>query len=422
MRHGTLNAPVKDVYGICDAAVSLIDGAWIALRPARLLETDVHFDERFQFHFYDLDLCRRAREQNLSIGVVPLPCVHGSGGGFGSKAWQREARIFCQKWQQPAPREQLQLSTTAADNDMKPCAAFNQGRLAYRAGRYEAAISAFEHAVKEHPQHGWSWLQLANSQRRHGDSRSAIASLRQLTETLPGFCDGWRNLALLLEQEGELEQARYAAERMLLAAPLDPKSIETLALLLLRQDAKEDAESLLRATTQALGAEAQASRLWLQLARLLLSKGDRRRAYLALHNGSLLAGDDPEILLPRATLLLEAGQPETALECVEKVLTGEPNQLDALQRKAEILQFMGQLETSLVVCRQGLALAPDRSELLVLQLYASQMLCAWEERDQQLAAIMRLLEKRSAPEPGQAEEGVIPCRPSGCSPCLCRSP
>ena len=195
---------------------------------------------------------------------------------------------------------------------------FQSGSPRLPGGRYEAAISAFEHAVKEHPQHGWSWLQLANSQRRHGDSRSAIASLRQLTETLPGFCDGWRNLALLLEQEGELEQARYAAERMLLAAPLDPKSIETLALLLLRQDAKEDAESLLRATTQALGAEAQASRLWLQLARLLLSKGDRRRAYLALHNGSLLAGDDPEILLPRATLLLEAGQPETALECVER--------------------------------------------------------------------------------------------------------
>ena len=33
-------------------------------------------------------------------------------------------------------------------------------------------------------------------------------------------------------------------------------TIETLALLLLRQDAKEDAESLLRATTQALEAEA----------------------------------------------------------------------------------------------------------------------------------------------------------------------
>lgn len=413
IRHGTPDAPAKDVYGLCNTPVSLIDGAWIALRPARLLEADVHFDERFRFHFYDLDLCRRARERGLSIGVVPLPCMHGSGGGFGSEAWQREARHFCQKWKQPAPLEPLPPRPTSVDVHVEPSAAFQQGRLAYRAGRYKEAIAAFERAVRERPQHGWSWLQLANSQRRHGDPRAAIASLRRLTETLPGFRDGWRNLALLLEQEGELEEARCAAERMLLAAPRDPEAIETLALLLLRQNAKEDAESLLRAATQALGREAQASRLWLQLARLLLSKGDSRRAYLALHNGSLLAGDDPEILLPKAALLLEAGQPEAALEGVEQVLAVHPEQLDALQRKAEILQFMGELELSLAVCRQGLALAPNRIELLLLQLYASQMLCAWEEREQQLEAIMRALEKRSAPEPGRAEEGVIPLSPFG---------
>ena len=413
MRHGKPDAPQKDVYGLNDAAVSLIDGAWIALRPARLLEADVHFDERFQFHFYDLDLCRWARERGLSIGVVPLPCVHASGGSFGSEAWQREARHFCQKRKQPAPLEQLPPSPTSLDVHVEPSAAFQRGRLAYRAGCYKEAIAAFERDVRERPQHGWSWLQLANSQRRHGDPSAAIASLRRLTETLPSFRDGWRNLALLLEQEGELEQARCAAERMLLAAPRDPEAIETLALLLLRQNANEDAESLLRASTQALGSEAQASRLWLQLARLLLSQGDARRAYLALHNGSLLAGDDPEILLPKAALLLEAGQPEAALEGVEQVLAEHPEQLDALQRKAEILQFMGELELSLAVCRQGLTLAPNRIELLLLQLYASQMLCAWEERDQQLEAIVRALEERSAPEPGKAEEGVIPLPPFG---------
>lgn len=413
MRHGTPDTPVKAVYGLCHTPVSLIDGAWIAVRPARLLEADVRFDERFQFHFYDLDLCRRARERGLSIGVVPLPCVHGSGGGFGSMAWQREAQHFCQKWKQPAPLERLPPKPTPADSDVKPSAAFEQGRLAYRAGRYKEAIVAFERDVRERPQHGWSWLQLANSQRRDGDPCAAIASLRRLTENLPCFRDGWRNLALLLEQEGELEQARCAAERMLLAAPRNPEAIETLALLLLRQNAKEDAESLLRATTQALGAEVQASRLWLQLARLLLSKGDSRRAYLALHNGSLLAGDDPEILLPKAALLLEAGQPEAALASVEQVLAVHPEQLDALQRKAEILQFRGEAELSLAVCRQGLALAPDRIDLLLLELYASQMVCAWEERDPQLEAIVRMLEERPAPQRDQAQEGVIPLPPFG---------
>ena len=348
MRHGDPQAPAKDVYGICDSPVSLIDAVWIATRRARLLEANVRFDERFQFHFYDLDFCRTAREQGLSIGVVRLPCVHGSGGAYGSAAWREEALPFCRKWNHPnldpvldCNRTPLCTPESAVALDAGPVA-FQQGRLAYRAGRYGEAIAAFERAVRDCPQHAWSWLQLANSQRRHGDSIAAIATLQQLTRSLPGCLDGWRNLALLLEQQGELQQARLCCERMVLAAPQDPEAIETLALLLFRQNARADVESLLRAATHALGKQAQASRLWLHLSRVLLSQGDARRAYLALHNGALVAPQDPEILLPKAALLLEAGQPEAALQVVEQVLTSQPEQLDALQRKAEILQFVGE--------------------------------------------------------------------------------
>jgi len=419
MRHGDPQAPAKDVYGICDSPVSLIDGVWIATRRARLLDANVRFDERFQFHFYDLDLCRTARERGLSIGVVRLPCVHGSGGAYGSAAWREEALPFCRKWNHPKPEQVLDRERTpisasqgAVAIDAGP-AAFQQGRLAYRSGRYGEAIAAFERAVRECPQHAWSWLQLANSQRRHGDSAAAIATLQQLTRSLPGCLDGWRNLALLLEQQGELQQARLCCERMVLAAPQDPEAIETLALLLFRQNARADVESLLRAATHSLGNQVQASRLWLHLSRVLLSQGDARRAYLALHNGALLAPQDPEILLPKAALLLEAGQPEAALQVVEQVLSAQPEQLDALQRKAEILQFVGEWEQSLALCRQGLTLEPDRIDLLLLQAYASQALCAWDERDQQQAVIERVLEARSAPERDQVEEGVIPLPPFG---------
>lgn len=419
MRHGDPEAPAKDVYGICDGPVSLIDGVWIATRRARLLEANVRFDERFQFHFYDLDLCRTARERGLSIGVVRVPCVHGSGGDYGSAAWHQEALPFCRKWNHPNPAQALHSNRTpisasqgAVAIDAGP-AAFQQGRLAYRAGRYSEAIAAFERAVRDCPHHSWSWLQLANSQRRHGEPAAAIASLQQLTGILPGCLEGWRNLALLLEQQGELQQARLCCERMVLAAPQDPEAIETLALLLFRLNARADGESLLRASTHGLGKQAQAGRLWLHLSRVLLSQGDARRAYLALHNGALVAPHDPEILLPRAALLLEAGQPEAALQVVEQVLTTQPEQLDALQRKAEILQFMGEWDQSLAVCRQGLALAPDRIDLLLLQAYAAQALCAWDEREQQLAAIERVLEQRSAPGRDQAEEGVIPLPPFG---------
>ena len=412
MRHGNPETAQKDVYGLCEGPVSLIDGVWIAARPRQLLEAKVRFDERFQFHFYDLDLCRSAREQGLSIGIVQLACVHASAGNYGSGAWQAEARNFCRKWNQPEP-EQKPPGDSAPIAQPRPAAAFQQGRLAYRAGRYNEAIAAFTNAVQECPRHGWSWLQLANSQHRNGDPLAAISSLRKLTGILPGCGEGWRNLALLLEQQGEAEQARHCAELLLLAAPRDPEAIETLALLLIRQNAQVDAESLLRASTQVLGSEAKSSRLWLHLSRLLLSRGDSRRAYRALHNGSLLAGDDPQILLPKAALLLEEGRPQAALENIEKVLAANPDQLEALQRKAEILQHLGQCEQALAVCRQGLALAADHIQLLLLQGYASQMLCAWAGWDQQLAAIARALEGRSFPQRHQREEELSPLPPLG---------
>jgi len=41
------------------------------------------FDERFGFHFYDLDLCRQAEQRGIRTGTWPISVVHESGGNFG---------------------------------------------------------------------------------------------------------------------------------------------------------------------------------------------------------------------------------------------------------------------------------------------------------------------------------------------------
>ena len=403
----------RDVFGTNNSPVQLIDGVLIAVQRQQLLDHGVGFDSRFQFHFYDLDLCRTARRQGLTIGVIRLDCIHASGGDYGSAAWREEAERFCQKWQQPFPQPNSKAdkaSTSPTGARKQAPAAFQQGRIAYRAGRYVEAEAAFAQAVNQEPDHLWSWLQWANSQRRQGLNSAAITSLEQLTQQHPNAADGWQNLALLYQQQGLLAKARHALENLVAIQPGNPDSISLLADALVQDQALDDAESLLRAATNGLGQQPKAVGLWHRLAHLLAQRGDKRKALIALQNGLQLVPSDSACALAKATLLLEAGQPEAALQTVNALQGHQPDEIAALQRKAEILQFMGELETSLALCRQGLQQEPQRLELLLLEIYACQSLCQWSTLEEQLNRIIQLLHERGAPsvDPGQPIHQPLP--------------
>ena len=63
---GSTTNAIRNVRGLCHVSVAMIDGAFIAIRRNRLADKGIRFDERFLFHFYDLDLCRQARESDAS--------------------------------------------------------------------------------------------------------------------------------------------------------------------------------------------------------------------------------------------------------------------------------------------------------------------------------------------------------------------
>ena len=410
---GSASDKHKDVFGTTNTPVQLIDGVLIAVQRKELLDRGVGFDPRFRFHFYDLDLCRTARRQGLTIGVIRLDCIHASGGDYGSAAWRQEAERFCQKWQQPFSQTNSNTgcaSTRPTGAHKQEPAAFQQGRTAYRAGRYAAAEAAFAQAVSHAPDHLWSWLQWANSQRRQGQIDAAITTLQELTGRHPAAADGWRNLALLHQQKGEHEEARDALENLVALQPNNPENIGLLADALLHNQALDDAESLLRAATHGLRQEPKAVELWHRLAHLLAQRGDKRKALIALHNGLQLVPADSACALAKATLLLEAGQPEAALQTVNSLLVHQPDEIAALQRKAEILQFMGELEASLTLCRQGLQQEPKCLELLLLEVYACQGLCQWSTLASQHKRIIQLLHERGATsvDPGQPIPKPLP--------------
>lgn len=78
-----------------------LDGVFIAVNVARVLEAGVRFDEQFRFHAYDVDFCRSCVEAGLRLGTWPIAITHGSTGNFHSDAWREAALRYRRKWTKP---------------------------------------------------------------------------------------------------------------------------------------------------------------------------------------------------------------------------------------------------------------------------------------------------------------------------------
>lgn len=99
IQHGTPQQSHPSQFGPTPAPAQLLDGVFLAARAGTLQQADVRFDPQFEFHFYDLDLCRTALAAGLRLGVWPLPLIHASSGAAGSASWQIGLDHYRRKWE-----------------------------------------------------------------------------------------------------------------------------------------------------------------------------------------------------------------------------------------------------------------------------------------------------------------------------------
>lgn len=110
--HGDRPHGEISMYGPFPDECELLDGAFLAVKKMTLKTSGVRFDPRFDFHFYDLDFCRSAREKKLRLGTWPVGLTHQSVGAFSSStAWLDQRRIYWEKW-----------DAVDADQPLKPTA------------------------------------------------------------------------------------------------------------------------------------------------------------------------------------------------------------------------------------------------------------------------------------------------------------
>lgn len=89
---------VVSVFGPPGRSVKLLDGLFLAARSGTLHAKAVQFDERFDFHFYDLDFCRQAEQAGLTLGTWPISVVHESRGSYMSEGWRLNYDRYLDKW------------------------------------------------------------------------------------------------------------------------------------------------------------------------------------------------------------------------------------------------------------------------------------------------------------------------------------
>jgi hypothetical protein len=87
-------------YGNFRKQCAIVDGCFIAVKLQKIIEAGIRFDERFDFHFYDIDFCLQCREAGLSIGTEPIWCVHSGLGIWDTPEWHRNEKLFLEKWRQ----------------------------------------------------------------------------------------------------------------------------------------------------------------------------------------------------------------------------------------------------------------------------------------------------------------------------------
>jgi len=96
--HGKHPFGAVSYFGSVPSECELLDGAFLAAAKSVLAERGVAFDPRFDFHFYDMDFNRSARQRGLRLGTWPICLTHQSSGAFGGWRWQEQYRDYLAKW------------------------------------------------------------------------------------------------------------------------------------------------------------------------------------------------------------------------------------------------------------------------------------------------------------------------------------
>lgn len=104
--------------------------------------------------------------------------------------------------------------------------------MAFRAGKYDLAISQFKSLVEQDPKREDVYIRLGETYRRSGDPTHAAECFRKAKDLAPNDPVPHLQLAMLLESLGRRDEAKTIYEKTLKLQPDNPIALNNLAYMM----------------------------------------------------------------------------------------------------------------------------------------------------------------------------------------------
>jgi cellulose synthase operon protein C len=172
------------------------------------------------------------------------------------------------------------------------------GVAQHQAGQLEAAEQAYRRALEIDGTYSLAWSNLGVV-RHHRSEPGAEAAFRSALGETRALPDAWRNMALLLQQSGRMEESVAAFQRALDADPDSASAAAGMGVLLLDLGRAEEARSVL---LRAVESDPELAEARYHLAFALSALGDYQGA---LRETKVALELNPYIPVPRFRLLID---------------------------------------------------------------------------------------------------------------------
>jgi hypothetical protein len=86
-------------FGPTPVACELMDGVFMATKRKSLIDSNTFWDtETYDYHFTDVDFCRTARTNGLTLGTWPISLTHQSSATMNTDSWRAGYQSYIDKW------------------------------------------------------------------------------------------------------------------------------------------------------------------------------------------------------------------------------------------------------------------------------------------------------------------------------------
>jgi tetratricopeptide (TPR) repeat protein len=203
-------------------------------------------------------------------------------------------------------------------------------------------------------------LSRGNDLMDRGEVTGAVEAYRKLTTLAPQFGPAYRNLALALEQHGELGEALSACGRAVALKGDDLEAYLIMARLLLKLERKDQAVAMYELA--ALAAPAR-SDVQADLAAALARQGRLEEASAACRKAIDLAPRNVGAWLNLGIIRSRRDDLEGAVEAYRQAVSIDPNSPEAFTNLGAALGSLGRSEAALEASARAVELRPLDAEL-----------------------------------------------------------